>query len=87
MLKLKAHSKIFNQFTEIDKFLLIPKKLNDEFEIGEMRVKLNDQKVTVRIYDIPCDCNKTKHTHRLLDLRDTWDRLRLKPNQPVEITK
>ena len=87
MLKLKAHNKNFNEYTEIDKFLLIPKKVVDEFEIGEMELKLNGKKAKVRIYDIPCDCNEAKHTHRLLDLRDVWDKLNLKPNQLVEITK
>ena len=87
MLKLKTHDKTLNQFSEIDKFILIPKKLIEEFGPGEMELNLNGSKVKVRIYDTPCDCNEQKHTHRLLDLRDVWSTLNLKPGQLVEITK
>jgi len=87
MIRLKTHIKPINEHTEIDRCLLIPKKLWDDFEAGDLNVKIDGKKITTRIYDVFCECVGPNHTHRILDLRETWDDLGLKENQVVEIEK
>jgi len=87
MIKLKTHNRSINKYTEIDRYLLVPKKLWDDFETGEFKVKINGTWIKTRIYDIFCECVGPKHTHRVLDLRESWDRLGLKENQKVEVEK
>lgn len=85
-LKLKFHDKIFNQYTQIDKFLFVPKKLLEDFQEGEMEFLINGKKTKTRVYDIFCDCRPEKHTHRIVDLREQASNLGLKNGQEVEIT-
>lgn len=87
MIRLKTHIKPINEHTEIDRYLLIPKKLWDDFETGELGVRINKKKIKTRIYDIFCECIGSKHTHRILDLREAWSDLGLKESQSVEIEK
>jgi len=87
MLRLKAHDKPINEYTQIDKFLLVPKKLWNYFEKGENELRLNNQKLRTRIYEIPCDCVLPRHSHRIIDLRESWEKLKLSNGQEVEVTK
>jgi len=87
MLRLKCHSHKISEFSEIDRMLLVPKKVSDEFEVGEGEYILGGQKLQLRIYDIPCNCSKTMHTHRIIDLREIWDKLRLTDGQELEIER
>jgi len=87
MLRLKAHSQPLNEYTKIDKFVLVPKKLWDELTVGKIEFKLKGKKVKTRIYDIPCDCNQRMHTHRLIDLRDEWDRLEITSGEELTLEK
>jgi len=87
VLKLKAQNKKFNQFTQIDKFALIPKKWWEYFEIGENVLKINNTKTMVRVYEVPCTCTGNKHTHRILDLRSIWKKMNLSNHQKIEIEK
>lgn len=86
-MKLKTHNKPINEYTEIDKFLLIPKKMWEDFELGETTLRLNGKTEKLRIYDIPCECVAPHHQHRIIDLRDVWNKLRLSANQEIEISK
>lgn len=86
IMKLKIYAKEFNKYTQIDKFALIPKKMWNDVETGSQQVCINGQEVRVRIYDVPCDCNGKMHSHRLIDLRDVWDKLGLRSNKNIEIS-
>jgi len=86
-MKLKTHNKPINEYTEIDKFLLIPKKLWEDFNIGEMTLKLDGKSICLRVYEIPCDCVAPHHQHRIIDLRDVWDELKLSANSEIEISR
>lgn len=85
MLKLKVHNKPFNEYADIDKFLVVPKKIWNEVAPGTMKLKINGSKVSARIYDIPCKCVSKMHSHRLIDLREIWDKIGLKENEEVEV--
>ena len=85
MIKLKARNKPISEFTEIDKYFLVPKKLWEDFPVGETKLAVAGNKITLRIYDVPCECVPQKHQHRIIDLRDAWDGLKLKENQEVEV--
>ena len=85
MIKLKAHNKPFNDYTDIDKFLVVPKKLWNEIGVGETTLKINGSRVKLRVYDIPCDCVGKMHQHRLIDLREIWDKIDLKVNELVGV--
>ena len=87
MLKLKCHKNKIEEFSEIDKMILIPKKSSDEFEVGEGEYSLNGQKMLLRVYDVPCNCSQKMHTHRIIDLREAWDKLNLSDGQEVEIER
>lgn len=87
MLRLKAQNKKFNDFTEIDKFALIPKKWWGSFELGINNVTINGTEVSVRIYEVPCTCSKNRHTHLILDLRQNWEKLKLKDHDRIEVNK
>jgi hypothetical protein len=86
-MKLKVHDKEFNQYTQIDRFAVIPKKMWDEFELGAQTLSINDNNVTVRVYDVPCDCSGSMHSHRLIDLRAIWKDLGLQSNQDIDISR
>jgi hypothetical protein len=86
-IKTKALNKVFNEFTQIDKFALVSKKVWDDLPQGEANLSLNGKAVKVRIYDVPCNCSNQMHTHRLIDLRDSWDDLKLTNGQVIEISK
>lgn len=85
MIKLKAHNKPFNEFTDIDKFLVVPKKMWGEIALGSLKLKIKNLNVTVRIYDIPCSCIGKMHSHRLIDLRGVWDKVQIKENEKVTV--
>lgn len=87
MVRLRVHSKPFNEHTKIDKFLMIPKKLWGDFETGLIVVQINGKKIKTRVYDIYCECIGKQHTHRILDLREAWKELGLQDNLEVEIKK
>jgi len=87
MIKLKVHTKPISKQTDIDKYLLVPKKLWSDFEAGEMSLKLNGTKVKTRIYEIPCNCVGEEHIHRIIDLRELWEKLDLKENSELEVEK
>jgi len=87
MIKLKVHTKPVSPQTDIDKYLLVPKKLWDDFGAGETSLKLNGTKIKTRIYEIPCHCVGEDHFHRIVDLRELWEKLDLKENVEVEIEK
>ena len=84
-MKLQIHDRPISEFTEIDKFILISKKFWEDFEAGEIRIKINGQKIKTWVYDVRCNCNPTKHTHRILDLRGVWKKLQLKAGEKVEL--
>ncbi len=86
-MKLKVHNREFNEYTQIDKFALVPKKMWSEIEVGNQSFSINGKNTIVRIYDIPCDCTGAMHSHRLIDLRSVWDKLKLEPNQDIEISR
>ena len=83
MIKIKVHSKVFGKYSEIDKFFLVPKKYWDDFETGDKELKINNQKVILRIYDVLCDCSSKMHTHRVVDLRSVWEKLNLKEGNEI----
>ena len=87
MLELKAQNKRFNEFTEIDKFALIPKKQWSDFELGENTLILNGREQKVRAYEIPCTCIGQKHTHRILDLRPIWNKMNFQDHEIIEVSK
>lgn len=87
MLKLKVQSKKFNDFTEIDKFVLIPKKYWENFKDGINKITIGGVKVSARVYEIPCTCIGNNHTHKIFDLRPFWDRLDLEHEEEIEIDK
>lgn len=86
-MKFKAHDKPINEYTEIDKFLLIPKKLWEDFGVGDTSLKLDGKSKKLRIYEIPCECVTPRHQHRIIDLRDVWNELNLSANQEIEISR
>lgn len=86
-MKLKAHNKEFNEYTQIDKFALVPKKMWEEIETGNQSLSVNGKDTSVRVYDVPCDCTGVMHSHRLIDLRDIWDKLGLEANRDIEISR
>jgi len=86
-MKLKVFTKAFNDFTEIDKFIVVPKKIWNDIEIGEQALNIKGTAIKVRIYDIPCDCTGAMHSHRLIDLRNVWDKLKLQDKEEVEVKK
>lgn len=87
MLKLRVHIKPFNEYTDIDKYLVVPKKLWEDFQPGESQLTLKGIKSKVRIYDIPCECVGSMHNHRLIDLREEFNKIGLKDNEEIEIGK
>ena len=87
MPNLKVHFGRLGSFSEIDRFILIPKKYWDDFIPGETKLKIKGEQVSVRIYDIPCDCSIKMHTHRIIDLRDIWEKLQIKNGDEVEVTR
>ncbi len=86
-MKLTAHYNKQGKFSEIDRFILIPKKIWEDFSPGISDYKINDRKFTLRVYDVPCDCTGNMHTHRLIDLRDIWDDLGIEDGQILEISR
>ncbi|OQA53221.1 MAG: hypothetical protein BWY43_00148 [candidate division WS2 bacterium ADurb.Bin280] len=68
-IKLKYHSHPINEFTEIDKYLMVPKKLHEDFPEGEIEIRLQNKKFSTRVYDIYCECTGSKHIHKVIDLR------------------
>jgi hypothetical protein len=86
-MKLKVHDKKISDYSEIDKIIFIPKKISDEFVLGENSIKIDGIKFTLRVYDLLCDCNKQMHTHRVVDLRDVWEDLNLVDGKEVEIER
>ncbi len=86
-MKLKTHTKEFNEYTQIDKFALVPKKMWGDIEVGSRQLSINGRNVTARIYDVPCDCSGVMHSHRLIDLRSIWNKLGLKPNEDIEVSR
>lgn len=86
MLKLKVHTKPISPYTDIDKYILVPKKIWDEFQVGSIEILINGSKVQTRVYDVFCDCVGEKHSHRIIDLREQFDGLDLKENQEVIIS-
>ncbi|MCX6809489.1 MAG: hypothetical protein NTZ65_01935 [Candidatus Berkelbacteria bacterium] len=87
MIKIKVHNKIFGKYSEIDKFFLVPKKIWDDFEVGEKELKINNQKVRVRIYDVLCDCSSKMHNHRIADLRSVWEKLNLEEGNEITVER
>jgi len=87
MVKLRVHNKPFNEYTDIDRFLVAPKKLWDEFKPGEQKIIINNNPVKVRVYDIPCACTGPMHNHRLIDLRGVWDKLKIKAGEQITLDK
>lgn len=84
---LKAHFGSLGSFSEINRFILIPKKYWDDFLPGKTKLKIKGKEVLVRIYDIPCDCNPKRHTHRIIDLRDIWEKFQIKNGEELQITR
>lgn len=84
-MKLKYHTKPISQFTQIDRYLLIPKKMADDFPEGEISLNINGKKISTRVYDIFCDCRPEKHTHKIIDLRDCKN-LDLDEGREVEVS-
>lgn len=87
MIKLKFHTKPINEFTDIDRYLLVPKKLWDDFPAGETNLKINGKNVKTRVYDIFCECTLPKHNHRIIDLRSTWQQVDAKENEEVKVER
>jgi len=85
MIRLKAHNKKVSEYSDIDKLILIPKKLWEDFPLGEGEYILSGKKLKLRIYEIPCNCNPVKHVHRIIDLRDKWEELNLSEGIELEI--
>ena len=86
-MQLKAHNKKISDYSEIDKIVLVPKKISDEFTLGPQHLKINGKKMELRVYDLPCDCNKEMHTHRVIDLRDIWEEMSLSEGDVLEIER
>lgn len=84
-LKLKYHDSPLNQYTQIDKYIFVPKKFSENFPEGEITVNLLGESIKTRVYDIFCDCRPEKHTHKVIDLREIHICNKLKNNQEVEI--
>lgn len=87
ILKLKTHNRRFNEFTEIDKFVLVPKKAWDDLPQGITEIMINNQKEKIKIFDVPCNCTGQIHSHKIIDLRDIWEKLKLENDQKIEIGK
>jgi len=87
MIKLKAHNKVLGQFSEIDKFLLVPKKLWDEIGEGDATLRLNGEKVKTRVYDILCNCVGEEHHHRLIDLRELWEKMGIQDGDEITVER
>lgn len=87
MIKLKVHNKPLNESTSIDKYILVPKKLWEDFNCPELELRLNGKKTKLRTYEIPCQCVGKQHTHKIIDLREIWDEMKLSGSSIVEIEK
>lgn len=87
MIKLTVQQKKFNQYTDINKFALIPKKYWNLFTTGENNLIINSTNTKVIIYEIPCDCTGNKHHHMIIDLADIWNKLRLTNGDKICISK
>lgn len=87
MISLKTHTKPINEHTDIDRYLLVPKKNWGDFEIGDLELKINGINIKTRVYDVFCECVTPKHNHRIIDLRDMWSKLDLKENIEVEVER
>lgn len=85
-LKLKYHDKPVNDFTEINKYLMIPKKLHQNFPEGEIEMSIAGKKILTRVYDIYCECVAPKHIHKIIDLREFDGAKEFKENQEIEIS-
>lgn len=86
-MKLQAHHKKNDKFSQIDKFILIPKKNWDDFQLGESSYTINGKQINLRVYDCPCDCSGKMHSHRIIDLRDAWEDLALSDGANVNIDR
>jgi len=84
-LKLKYHNRPINEFTEIDSYLMVPKKLHQNFPEGEIEITLLGRKFKTRVYDIYCECTLPKHIHKIIDLRGFKLRKDLMEGEEVEI--
>ena len=84
-IRLKAHGKPLGRYSEIDKYVLIPKKLWEDFKPGEKDLVIKGIKTKTRVYDVLCDCVKPDHNHRLIDLRDYWEQLGINDGDSLEI--
>lgn len=84
-MKLKFHKKPVNDYTEISDYLLIPKKLHAEFNEGDIELVINGRRVKTRIYDIFCDCQGEKHIHKIIDLRDHYQKIGLEDGEEAEV--
>ena len=87
MIQLKAHNKSIGKLNKIDKLILVPKKFWADFPSGVSDYKLNGKNLTLRVYDVPCDCSGPDHTHRIVDLRDVWESLKLTDGTILEIER
>ncbi len=87
MIKLIVQNRKLNDFTNIDKFALIPKKWWDYFDAGDNFISLNNIKMQLQVFEVPCTCVGSKHTHRILDLRKIWDKFNFHNHQTIEISK
>lgn len=84
-ISLKFHNKAINQYTQIDKYFLVPKKVIDFFPEGEIVLLVDGKKIKTRVYNIFCDCRPEKHTHRIIDLRDYAEKLSLENGKESEV--
>ncbi|HLD34886.1 MAG TPA: hypothetical protein VJB62_03405 [Patescibacteria group bacterium] len=84
-LKFRVHGKPLNEFTDIDKYFIVPKKMWDRFAPGDLELIIKGVKSKSRVYDIPCQCIGSMHNHRLIDLRVLYKRLELKDNEEVVV--
>lgn len=86
-MKLTISSKSLSSYSEIDKFALIPKKLWDDFGLGEKELSINGRNFKVEIIEMLCDCMGTNknHEHRIIDLREIWDELDLTGQKEISI--
>jgi len=66
---------------------LVPKRNWDDFVVGEGEYSVNSEKFSLRVYDVPCDCNQKMHTHRIVDLGPAWEKLGLSEGAEVEIER
>jgi len=84
-LKLKFHDSPINQYTQIDRYLFVPKRFSDSFGEGEIKFEMLGQTVKTRVYDVFCDCRDDKHTHKIIDLREIKTKNPIENNQEIEI--